>query len=40
VKDCGSGFSNSVTCEIGLSANSGIPYQNLMYLVDRACRSR
>jgi len=39
VRDCGSGFSNSVTCEIGLSANSGIPYQSLMYLVDKACRS-
>lgn len=28
------GFSNSRTCEIGLTANSGIPYQSLIYLVD------
>ncbi|WP_293763989.1 FAD-binding and (Fe-S)-binding domain-containing protein [uncultured Aquitalea sp.] len=40
VKDCGSGFSNSVTCEIGLTEHGGIPYQNLMYLVDRAARPK
>lgn len=28
------GFSNSRTCEIGLTTNSGIPYQSLVYLVD------
>lgn len=28
------GFSNSRTCEIGLSTNSGIPYQSLIYLID------
>ena len=28
------GFSNSRTCEIGLSNNSGIPYQSIFYLVD------
>lgn len=28
------GFSNSRTCEIGLTTNSGIPYQSLIYLVD------
>ena len=28
------GFSNSRTCEIGLTNNSGIPYQSLVYLVD------
>lgn len=28
------GFSNSRTCEIGLSTNSGIPYQSIVYLVD------
>jgi D-lactate dehydrogenase len=29
------GFSNSRTCEIGLSLHGGIPYQSIMYLVDR-----
>lgn len=28
------GYSNSRTCEIGLSANSGIPYKSMVYLVD------
>lgn len=28
------GFSNSGSCEIGLTNNSGIPYQSLLYLVD------
>lgn len=28
------GFSNSRTCEIGLQANSGIPYQSIVYLVN------
>ena len=37
--DCTSGYSNSRTCEIGLSVNSGISYQSLMYLVDRAASS-
>ncbi len=29
------GYSNSRTCEIGLTTNSGIPYQSIAYLVDR-----
>ena len=29
------GYSNSRTCEIGLSQNSGIPYSSIIYLVDR-----
>lgn len=29
------GYSNSRTCEIGLSVHSGISYQSLVYLVDR-----
>ncbi len=33
-------YSNSRTCEIGLSAHAGIPYQSLVYLVDRCARSR
>ena len=28
------GFSNSRTCEVGLSTNSGIPYVSLVYLID------
>lgn len=29
------GYSNSRTCEIGLTSNSGIPYKSIVYLVDR-----
>lgn len=29
------GLSNSRTCEIGLSRNTGIPYQSIVYLVDK-----
>ena len=29
------GYSNSRTCEIGLSLHSGIPFQSIAYLVDR-----
>lgn len=32
--NCRRGFSNSRTCEIGLSHHSGIPYQSILYLVD------
>jgi D-lactate dehydrogenase len=32
---CRSGYSNSRTCEIGLSLHSGIPYQSIVFLVDR-----
>lgn len=28
------GYSNSRTCEIGLSTNSGVPYKSIAYLVD------
>jgi D-lactate dehydrogenase len=34
--NCVRGFSNSRTCEIGLSHHSGIPYQSILYLVDEA----
>jgi D-lactate dehydrogenase len=34
--NCKRGFSNSRTCEIGLSHHSGIPYQSILYLVDEA----
>ena len=33
------GYSNSRTCEIGLRTNSGIPYQSIVYLVDK-CTER
>ena len=33
--DCGAGYSNSRTCEIGLSHHSGIPYQSIVHLVDK-----
>ena len=32
---CEAGYSNSRTCEIGLSLHSGIPYRSIVYLVDR-----
>jgi len=38
--DCKIGFSNSRTCEIGLSVHAGIPYQSIVYLVDRCTSPR
>lgn len=38
--DCSCGFSNSRTCEIGLSEQSGISYQSIAYLVDRCSTGR
>jgi D-lactate dehydrogenase len=38
VANCEAGYSNSRTCEIGLSKNSGIDYKSVMYLVDEASR--
>jgi D-lactate dehydrogenase len=35
-KDCTVGYSNSRTCEIGLSHHAGIDYQSILYLVDKA----
>src|SRR5690349_21051163 len=35
VKGCEAGYSNSRGCEIGLSQHGGIPYQSIVYLVDR-----
>lgn len=32
------GFSNSRTCEIGLTTHSGVPYQSLIYLIDEVTR--
>lgn len=36
IKDATEGYSNSRTCEIGLSINSGITYKSVVYLVDKA----
>jgi D-lactate dehydrogenase len=33
--DCVAGYSNSRTCEIGLSYHSGKPYQSIVHLVDK-----
>jgi len=33
-ESCHEGYSNSKTCEIGLSYNSGIEYRSILYLVD------
>lgn len=33
------GYSNSRTCEIGLTNNSGIPYKSIVYLVDECTTS-
>lgn len=32
------GYSNSRTCEIGLTTNSGIPYKSIAYLVDKCTK--
>lgn len=35
-----SGYSNSRTCEIGLTANSGVPYQSIVYLADECTTAK
>ena len=37
---CSTGYSTSRTCEIGLSAHSGIHYKSILYLVDRCSRPK
>lgn len=34
------GYSNSRTCEIGLTTNSGIPYASIVYLVDKCTTAK
>lgn len=34
------GYSNSRTCEIGLSLNGGVPYKSIAYLVDRCTKPK
>lgn len=36
VEYCSSGYSNSRTCEIGLSQHGGITYKSIIYLVERS----
>lgn len=38
VAECDGGYSNSRTCEIGLSKNSGIEYRSIFYLLEKASR--
>jgi D-lactate dehydrogenase len=33
--ECSAGYSNSRTCEIGLTVHAGVPYQSIVHLVDR-----
>ena len=40
VAGCVAGYSNSRTCEIGLTEHSGIPYRSIMALVDEVSRPR
>jgi len=35
---CEAGYSTSITCEVGLSLHSGIPYRSILYLVDEVTR--
>jgi D-lactate dehydrogenase len=37
---CERGYSNSRTCEIGLSLHGGIPFQSIVFLVDRCTAPR
>ncbi|WP_458526548.1 FAD-binding and (Fe-S)-binding domain-containing protein [Onishia taeanensis] len=39
VEGCEVGYSNSRTCEIGLSQHGGIPYRSILSLLDRASRA-
>ncbi|APE30602.1 4Fe-4S ferredoxin [Halomonas aestuarii] len=39
VADCSAGYSNSRTCEIGLTEHGGIPYRSILSLLDRASRA-
>lgn len=40
VEACDAGYSNSRTCEIGLSLHGGIPYRSILSLLDRASQRR
>lgn len=34
------GYSNSRTCEIGLTTNTGIPYASIVYLIDKCTKAK
>jgi len=38
--ECRTGYSNSRTCQIGLTLHAGIPYQSIVHLVDRCTSAR
>ena len=38
-KGCQRGYSNSRSCEIGLTEHSGLPYQSVLYLLEEVSRS-
>lgn len=38
--NCHNGYSNSRTCEIGLSHHAGIPYRSLLFLLDSVSQAR
>ncbi|HET6436564.1 MAG TPA: FAD-binding and (Fe-S)-binding domain-containing protein [Anaeromyxobacter sp.] len=38
--ECTAGYSNSRTCQIGLTVHAGIPYQSIVHLVDRCTAAR
>src|SRR5699024_10282372 len=38
--NCHEGYSNSRTCEIGLSEHADVPYRSLLYLVDEVTQAR
>ena len=40
VAGCDAGYSNSRTCEIGLTEHGGIPYRSILSLLDRASRPK
>ena len=37
---CDSGYATSRTCEIGLSRNSGLQFQSILYLLERCTRAK
>ncbi|MDH5433629.1 MAG: 4Fe-4S dicluster domain-containing protein, partial [Gammaproteobacteria bacterium] len=39
-KDCKRGFSNSLTCEIGLSHYAEVPFQSVLYLLNEVSESK
>ena len=38
VRECSEGYSTSRTCEIGLTLHGGIPYRNILYLLEECSR--